>query len=314
MSLTTEREEVGAAKNQGDRQDADRGDIQRHRRQIWRGLLTPGGLLLLLLFIAPLILLGVFSFGTTDIVGRPQLGFSLQSYAQVFEAYNLPVLGRTLWYAVAATSLCLIIGYAVAYTASQFAGRYGLAIIVMMVAPWLVGYLVRIYAWKQLLGDEGWVNAGLGVLGIDAIGWLGSGVAVIVGLVYSYLPLMVLPLYAALGDLDKSAIDAGKDLYGGPASTFWHVTLPSTRSGIIGGCLLVFLPALGDFVTAQFLGGPQTTMVGNVIADQFLTSGSRTFGSALSLTLIATLVVALLVVRAAASRQRESLADMLEQS
>lgn len=260
------------------------------RRQ-WTALILPGSLVLAALFLVPLGMLVVFSFGTTDIVGRPQLGFTLDNYRLVFQDYNAEVVIRTIEYAAITTACCLVLGYAVAYTAARFAGRWGSVIIVLIIVPWLVDYLVRIYAWKQLLSDGGLINQSLDRMGLGPVSMTGTSFAVVAGLVYGYLPLMVLPLYASLKDLDPAVIDAGKDLFGNPRQTFFHVTLPATRQGVIGGCLLVFLPVLGDFATAQFLGGPSNTMIGNIVSDQFVASGSQTFGSALSVTLIVLLVL-----------------------
>lgn len=283
--------------------------VTPHRR-LWTAWQLPGFLALAALFLVPLGLLVVYSFGTTDVVGRPQLGFSWENFALVFQSYNAAVLVRTLLYASLATLVCLILGYAVAYTAARFAGRWGSALIVLIVVPWLVDYLVRIYAWKQLLSEGGLANSVLGWLGLGPVALTGTWVAVVAGLVYGYLPLMVLPLYAALKDLDPTLIDAGKDLFGTPRQTFFYVTLPATRHGILGGCLLVFLPALGDFATAQFLGGPSNTMLGNIIADQFVASGSQTFGSALAVTLVIALVVCVMAALVALFGRR-SLTDAI---
>lgn len=279
-------------------------------RGLWTGLLSPGAVVLLVLFLVPLGMLIVFSFGSVNIVGRPVLGFSLANYHLVFQSYNLSVVIRTILYAGSATVICLVLGYAVAYTASRFAGRMGGVIIALVVVPWLVDYLVRIYAWKQLLGDGGLINTVLGSVHIGPLTLIGTGPAVVGGLVYGYLPLMILPIYAALSDMDPSLIDAGKDLFGTPRATFFHVTLPATRQGVIGGCLLVFLPSLGDFATAQFLGGPNTTMVGNVISEQFIGTGSQAFGAALAVTLIALLAVTVALV-ALVNRRRAKLTEMV---
>jgi spermidine/putrescine transport system permease protein len=245
---------------------------------------------LLLLFLAPLALVVVFSFGTTDVLNQPQVGFTWTNYQEVLQSYYLPVVWRTLLYAGVTTGVCLVLGYSVAYYAVRFAGRFGPLIIAAIILPWLVDYLVRIYAWKALLAEDGLLNNVLGHVGVT-IHILHTQWAVMGGLVYSYFPLMVLPLYATLSDLDPAQIDAGKDLYGSPRLTFLHVTLPATMPGVVGGCLLVFLPALGDFATAQFLGGPSTTMIDNLITGQFLESGSQTFGSALTVTLIVVLLL-----------------------
>lgn len=279
------------------------------RRQ-WTALILPGSLVLAALFLVPLGMLVVFSFGTTDIVGRPQLGFTLDNYRLVFQDYNAEVVIRTIEYAAITTACCLVLGYAVAYTAARFAGRWGSVIIVLIIVPWLVDYLVRIYAWKQLLSDGGLINQSLDRMGLGPVSMTGTSFAVVAGLVYGYLPLMVLPLYASLKDLDPAVIDAGKDLFGNPRQTFFHVTLPATRQGVIGGCLLVFLPVLGDFATAQFLGGPSNTMIGNIVSDQFVASGSQTFGSALSVTLIVLLVLCV-AATAVALRGRAHVTEVL---
>lgn len=281
----------------------------RTGRGLWALMLAPSALILLLLFIVPLGMLATFSFGTVDVVGRPELGFTMDNYKQVFQSYNLEVVARTVWYAATATAVCLVLGYAVAYTAARFGGRWSALLVALVVVPWLVSYVVRIYAWKQLLGDDGIVNSGLGWVGVAPVSWIGTPYAVIGGLVYSYLPLMILPLYASLKDLDPALIDAGKDLFGSPRKTFWFVTLPSTSTGVVGGCMLVFLPALGDFATAQFLGGAQTTMVGNIVADQFIASGQQTFGAALSMGLVAMLVLTVLTAMLVNRRRRSGLTD-----
>jgi spermidine/putrescine transport system permease protein len=161
---------------------------------------------------------------------------------------------------------------------------------------------VRIYAWTALLDDSGLINGLLDDVGLGRAHLLGTNGAVIAGLVYVYFPLMILPIYASLGDLNPSLIEAGKDLYGTPRSTFWHVTLPATMPGVVGGILLVFLPALGDFATAQFLGGPQSAMIGNLINEQFTNSGSVTFGSALTVVLLIVLLIGLLATARFARR------------
>jgi spermidine/putrescine transport system permease protein len=279
-------------------------------RGLWNALLAPGALVLLALFLVPLGMVAVFSFGTIDILGRPVVGFSLDNFEQVVQPYNLPAVGRTLAFATATTLACLLVGYPVAYAAVRFAGRLGPVLIALVVVPWLVDYLVRIYAWRTLLSDEGLVNRLLGEVGLGPASLLGTPWAVIGGLVYGYLPLMILPLYASLGTFDMRQIEAGKDLYGTPRQTFWHVTLPATRAGVVGGCLLVFLPVLGDFATAEFLGGPGTTMIGNLIATQFNESGAHTVGSAFAVVLILALVLALALTWALARRGLRQVAEV----
>lgn len=272
----------------------------------WNLTLAPGLVLLAVLFVAPLAILVIFSFASIDVLGRPALDFVMTNYDQVFRDYNLPVVLRTVVFALATTLICLVLGYTVAYTAVRFAGRWGAVLIVVVVAPWLVDFLIRIYAWRSVLSESGLAGWIAQSLGLPYLQLLGTPTAVIGGLVYGYLPLMVLPLYAALGQMDQSQIDAGKDLYGRPWSTFLHVTLPATREGAIGGSLLVFLPVLGDFATNQFLGGPDTSMIGTVISTQFVQGGSQPFGAAMTVTLVIGLILAV-AVALIASRGRSRL-------
>lgn len=277
-------------------------------RWLWNALSAPGLLLLTLLFLLPLLLLMVLSFGTPSIVGTPTLdaGFTLRNFELVFASYNLPVVIRTVLFAVIATGICLVLGYAVAYFAARFAGRFGLVLMALVLLPWLVNYLVRIYAWRTLTADQGILNTLLQSWNLEPIPMLGTPTMVIIGLVYGNLPLMVLPIYASLAQLNTEVIEAGKDLYGSRWATFWHVTLPSSREGVIGGVLLVFLPILGDFATAQFLGGANSIMIGNLIADQFMQAGSQPFGAALTTVLVLGLVLAILVARAAGRRRAQA--------
>jgi len=181
------------------------------------------------------------------------------------------VLARSVGFALATAGLCLVIGYPVAYYIARFGGRYKHALIALVVVPFFVNYLVRTYAWVALLADEGLVNGVVTDIGVrdEGIRFLNTSWAVIGGLVYGYLAFMILPIYAALDRMDPALIEAGKDLYGTRWNTFRHVTMPATFQGVLAGAVLVFLPAVGDFVSAQLLGGPGTYMSGTLIQQQF---------------------------------------------
>jgi spermidine/putrescine transport system permease protein len=254
----------------------------------WSRFLVPGALWLLLLFAVPLVLVLALSFGYVDELGRAVYAFDFANYADAFEPTYIPVLLRSVLYALGTTVLCLAIGYPVAYYIARFGGRYRHALIALLVMPFFVNYLVRTYAWVALLADEGLVNSAVVDLGIrdEGIQMINTPWAVIGGLAYGYLAFMILPVYAALERLDSSVIEAGKDLYGKPWRTFLHVTLPQTRQGILAGAVLVFLPAVGDFVAAQLLGGPDTYMVGNLIQDQFFAASNWPFGAALTVVMM----------------------------
>ncbi len=267
--------------------------------------LIPGGLWLLLFFAIPLGIVLAISFGTTDELGAAVYGWYPENYSRAFDPLFLPVLLRSVGYAVATVVLCLLLGYPVAYYIAIFGGRRKNILIALVVLPFFVNYLVRTYAWVAILSDEGIVN---GVLGLDEpIQFLNTSWAVIGGLVYGYLAFMILPVYAALDRMDPALIEAGKDLYGSRWQTFWHVTWPTTFQGVLAGTVLVFLPAVGDFVSAQLLGGPNTFMIGNLIQQQFFGAENWPFGAALTVLMMAFLLVWMVFyLRSAARAAREA--------
>ncbi len=271
----------------------------------WTRFLVPGGLWLLLLFAIPLGFVLALSFGYVDDLGRAVYSSELDNYGDAFDPTYLPVLLRSVLYAFLTTALCLAIGYPVAYYIARYGGRYRNALIALLVLPFFVNYLVRTYAWVALLADEGLVNSAIVDLGIRDTGiqMINTPWAVIGGLTYGYLVFMILPVYGALERLDSSVIEAGKDLYGTPLQTFLHVTLPQTRQGILAGGVLVFLPAVGDFVAAQLLGGPDTYMVGNLIQDQFFTANNWPFGAALTVVMMLFLSIWMIFYLRSAARE-----------
>jgi spermidine/putrescine transport system permease protein len=261
-------------------------------RRLWRLLLLPGGVWLAVLFLAPFAMVVAVSLGTTDFLGRPVFGFYPENYQQVLDPLYIPTWLRSLFFAVVTTGLCLVIGYPVAYMIARFGGRFRNLLVVLIILPWFADYLVRIYAWLVILGDEGVVNGILRAIGLQGnppVIFINTPIAVVGGLVYDYLPFMILPIYAALERMDPSLIEAGKDLYGTPLQTFLNVTWPATVQGVIAGAVLVGLPAVGDFATVQILGGPNTFMIGNLIQDQFTEGGFWPFGAALTLVFMALL-------------------------
>jgi len=240
--------------------------------------LLPGGLWLLAFFAAPLALVLAISFGATDDLGGAIYGWHPENYSRAFDPLFVPVLLGSVGYAFATVVLCLLLGYPVAYFIALYGGRAKSVLIALVVLPFFVNYLVRTYAWVAILSDEGLVN---GLLS-EPIRFLNTPFAMIGGLVYGYLAFMILPVYAALDRMDPALIEAGKDLYGSDLQTFVHVTWPTTFQGVLAGCVLVFLPAVGDFVSAQLLGGPGTFMVGNLIQNQFFGAEDWPFGAALT--------------------------------
>ena len=271
--------------------------------------LIPGGLWLLLFFAIPLGIVLAISFGTTDDLGGAVYGWYPENYSRAFDPLFLPVLVRSVGYALATVALCLLLGYTVAYYIAIFGGRHKNVLIALVVLPFFVNYLVRTYAWVALLSDEGIVNGVLSDIGLldEPIGFLNTSFAVIGGLVYGYLAFMILPVYAALDRMDPALIEAGKDLYGSRWQTFWHVTWPATFQGVLAGTVLVFLPAVGDFVAASLLGGPGTFMIGNLIQQQFFGAENWPFGAALTTLMMGFLLIWMVFyLRSAARAAREA--------
>jgi spermidine/putrescine transport system permease protein len=265
--------------------------------------LAPGALWLLLLFVTPVVFLLALSFGYTDDLGEAIYSTRLDNYERLVDPDYLPVLFRSVGFALATVLLCLLIGYPVAYYIAVFGGRWKNVLIALVVLPFFVNYLIRTYAWIAMLGDDGLVN---GVFD-TSIRFINTPYAVVGGLVYGFLAFMILPIYAALDRMDPALIEAGKDLYGGPWETFRHVTWPHTVQGVLAGSVLVFLPAVGDFVAASLLGGPEEVMVGNLIQQQFQASDNWPFGAALTIAMMAFLLIWMsLYLRAAARETKEA--------
>ena len=272
----------------------------------WRRFLVPGALWLAFFFAVPFGIAIAISFGQAAEFGGVIYGFHPENYADALDPLFAPILLRSVGVRAATALLCLVIGYPVAYTIARFGGRYKNALIAAILLPFLINYLVRTYAWVALLADEGLLSRLAG----EPLGILNTPVAVVGGLVYGYLGFMILPIYASLERMDPALIEAGKDLYGSPRQTFWHVTWPQTLPGVLAGSLLVFLPAVGDFVSAQLLGGPDTYMIGNLIQQQFYGADNWPFGAALTVVLMAFLMVfvAFFLRGGRAAERREALA------
>ncbi|MEZ0089243.1 ABC transporter permease [Streptacidiphilus sp. EB129] len=261
--------------------------------RIWTWLALPGTVWMSVIFIASLLLVAALSFGTTDALGDPRFGATLVNWTALTDPAYLTVLLRSLEYALITSLVCLVIAYPVAYAIALHAGRLKNALIAAIVVPFFANYLVRMYGWSVVLSDNGPLLGFLRSIGLAGSHTkiLNTGFGVIAGLVYGFVVFMIIPLYAALERMDVSLIEAGRDLYGGPLRTFLSVTVPSTRQGAAAGMVLVFLPAMGDFVSAQFMGGPNQIMIGNLIQDKFFEGQNWPLGSALTMLLMAVLLI-----------------------
>lgn len=265
------------------------------RRESWRGFLhaVPAYVYLIVFFVLPLFIVFVFSFASRGRTGRPNLeGWNLDSWQRLTEPLVTTIVTRSLVIATINTLACLVIGYAFAYwIATRPKASTRNLLLVLVLIPFWSNFLVRTYAWRMLLDSDGYITQ---------IGeWTGlwgrmlfTLPAVFIGLLYGYLPFMVLPLYAAIERIDWSLVEAGRDLYASGTRAFLKITLPLSRPGIIAGSILVFIPSLGAYVTPDILGGAKTTLLGNFIVTQFGAARNWPFGSALSSAILIVMVLA----------------------
>jgi spermidine/putrescine transport system permease protein len=270
------------------------------RRRPGTGLLTLPGLgWLVLFFVVPLGIILVVSLGDHDRFGNILLDSpSLDNYVAALDPMFLPTVWNSLRYAAATTVLCLIIGYPVAYWISRYGGRHKTILLVLVMLPFWTSYLIRTYAWITILGDEGVVNSALLSFGVvdEPMILLNTDLAVVLGMTYGFLPFAILPLFVSIDRLDDAIVAAARDLYASGRSAFIHVTLPLTLPGIVAASILTFIPAIGDFVTPDLLGGAETTTIAKIIQIQFLGARDWPAGAALGFLLMAATIIASLAV------------------
>jgi spermidine/putrescine transport system permease protein len=257
-------------------------------------LLGPGGLWLVAFFVIPILIMLGYSFMPRGIYGGVERGFTFEHYGRFFDPLYLEVLRRTFLWALACTLICLGLGYPVAYAISR-SGRWSHLLLFLVVLPFWTSFLVRTFALIFLLRDTGLINQGLLALGLirEPVPLLYTPFAVVVGLVYGFMPFMILPIYASLEKLDPALLEAAEMLGARPRARFWQVTLPLSMPGVVAGCLLVFIPALGSFLTPDLLGGAKEMMIGNLVQNQFSAARNWPFGSAASFIVMALVLVAL---------------------
>lgn len=244
---------------------------------------------------APNFLVFIVSFLSKDVSNFYALPFTFENYARLFEPLYGTVVWNSLYMSVIATVLCLVIGYPFAFIMTKINEKYRPFLMFLLVLPFWTNSLIRIYGMKVFLGVKGILNEVLLSLGLinEPIRILNTEVAVIIGLVYLLLPFMILPLYSAIEKLDLRLLEAAKDLGANAFQRFVKIIIPLTMPGIVSGCLLVLLPAMGMFYVADLLGGAKVLLVGNVIKSEFLVSRNWPFGAAISIGL--TILMALLI-------------------
>ncbi|MEV0147387.1 MULTISPECIES: ABC transporter permease [unclassified Nonomuraea] len=264
--------------------------------------LTPGLAYLVVLLLVPLALVLSYVFFQRGRFGGVVYEFTTENFSRLIDPLYLRVLGESLEIAALATLIALALGYPTAYLIARLPRKWKTVALVAIVLPFWTNFIIRMYAWIILLNGPGLVNSALKSFGLGPFELLYTKGAIVVGLVYSYLPLMVLPLYAAIEKLDPQLREASANLGASRLTTFRKVTLPLTVPGVMTGCLFVFVPSFGNFVIPEMLGGGKSVMVGNLIRTEFLKARDWPFGSALTLALVAVLVVLLLVQAWAARR------------
>ncbi|MEE8308006.1 MAG: ABC transporter permease, partial [Gammaproteobacteria bacterium] len=231
----------------------------------------------------------IFSFGERAAVGGYGGGFTFEQYANL--PARLKAFQNTMTFAPIGTLLCLIVAYQLAYyLALRVDRRYKLILLVLVIIPFWTSLLIRTYAWIFLLGGRG-IPALLEWIGFEGVRLINTPGAVLIGIVYGYLPLMVFPIFVSLEKLDKSLLEASDDLGGTPFRTFWQITLPLSMPGIATGCMLVFILLMGEFLIPAFLGGGKVFFIGNALVDLFLQSRNWPFGSAVSVTLVVIMLI-----------------------
>ena len=278
--------------------DAHQLELDAVKASSRRGVLIalPSWAYLTVFFALPLVIVLVYSFATRSSTGLTRLtGWNVESYRRLFDPLVGEIAVRSLVLAVATTVICLAVSYPFAYYIATRSSKIRSLMIVLVLIPFWSNFLVRTYAWRIILGSEGPLAQITEAIGMEPVRLLFTNAAILIGLVYGYLPFMVLPLYAALERMDWSLVEAARDLYADGWTAFRKVTWPLSRPGVIAGSILVFIPSLGAYVTPALLGGARTTLLGDYIVSQFLAARNQPFGSALSVAVMSIMLIAVIV-------------------
>jgi spermidine/putrescine transport system permease protein len=260
-------------------------EARDRRRPGWKAwaLLAPMILWLLAFVVVPTAILLVYSFCERDEVGGVIFRFNWDNYRRVFDPVYLRIFWRSIGYAGLTTAICVVLGYPVAYFIARAPEARRNRLLLLVMVPFWTSFLIRTYAWITILKQEGLLNGLLQALHLVSapLPFLYTPTAVVIGLVYAYLPFMILPIYGSAEKLDNSLVEAAHDLGAGPLRAFSAVIVPLTMPGIAAGTLLVFVPAIGMFAITDLMGGAKVPMIGNVIQNQFLQARDWPFGAAL---------------------------------
>ena len=266
------------------------------RRSTPYALLGPGFLWLAIFFVIPLVFMGVVALESGSLDQGFAFTWEFSNFSTSLSDFDTQFV-RSFVYAGAATVLCLLIAYPLAYFIAFRGGKYKNALLLAVIAPFFTTYLIRTIAWQTILADQSPAVDVLQFIGIvpDEGRVLDTAGSVIAGLTYNFLPFMILPIYASLEGIDKRLLEASKDLYASASTTFRRITLPLSAPGVIAGTLLTFIPAVGDYINADLLGGPGQAMIGNVIQSEYLVLKDYPVAAALSFVLMALILVVVFV-------------------
>lgn len=258
-------------------------------------LLLPAYLWLGLFFILPLLIIVYYSVTARGQFGGVTSQFTLEHYARLWDPLYARILWRSLGFATLTTFVCAVLGYPFSYILARVNERYRTGLLFLLIVPFWTNFLIRTFAWVIILRSNGLINATLMNFGLaeQPLSLIYTPGAVLLGLVYGFLPFMILPIYTAIDRLDQSFLEAASDLGARPWQTFIRIILPLTAPGIAAGVLLVFVPALGMFVIPDLMGGAKVSLIGNVIQNQFTQARNWQFGAALSVVLMALVVFGL---------------------
>ena len=264
------------------------------RRGLPYFLLAPGLAWLAVFFVIPMAFMFSISLYQGSLFTTYEFTWHWENYSDAISNFDTQFL-RSFLYAGIATFLCILIAYPLAYAIAFKAGKYRAVLLFLVVAPFFTTYLIRTYAWQTILSNDGFVVDTLTAFGLADGRILKTPAAVIGGLTYNFLPFMILPIYGALEQMDKRLVEAARDLYSSSATAFRKVTLPISMPGVVAGTLLTFIPAVGDYVNATFLGSTNQAMIGNVIQSQYLVTQDYQTAAALSFVMMALIVGIVLV-------------------
>jgi spermidine/putrescine transport system permease protein len=271
-------------------------------------LLTPSIFWLVIFFMLPLFIVVAYSFLERGTYGGVIWNLDLNNFRRVFDSLYLGEFSRSMLIAFATTFFCLLLGYPLAFFIASRSPRLRNALLLALMIPFWTNFLIRTYAWLTLLrNNTGLINVALLSLGIikEPVPLFGTDFAIILGLVYGWMPDMILPIYAALERQDRSLYEAASDLYAPGSKVFRRVIWPLSLPGVVAGSMLVFIPSLGAFITPAILGGGKSLMIGNIISNQFLAAHDWPFGAALSSVMMFIMLIATLIYFRSTSRQEK---------